>query len=286
MSNWTKIFIILLSAASIFLSAAVVVFVGSTRNYKGDFDTQAQAIRNLENEVSDNGRRMEEKNFMFEEKEKRYVARIAQLESEMQQLIEDKRTAETKLNEATAKVNAWSGTVAGFETTIANLNKSLELTENQLTDLRAKGIKDDAKLTELQAELYEKIVMMKQLSSDLRSLREQKKSIEDRLNSLSGSSVDFSPKSVTTTPDRAMPARTALAGGAIKGRITDVGQSVITMDVGSADGVQVGTVFYVIRGDMFICNVRVTNVDTNVCAGTSYRTTVQPRAGDSVSTKL
>lgn len=286
MSNWTKIFIILLSAAAIFLSAAVTVFVGSTENYKAEFATQTDRIRNLERDASDFYQTMEEKTFLVKELEKKYVARIAQIESEMQNLIEDKRTAETKLNEATAKVSAWSGTVAGFETTIANLNQTLILTETQLKDLRSKGIKDDSKLAELEGRLYEKIVQMKQLDSDLRNLREQKKSIEDRLASLTGTGVDHSRRAVTTTRNKAMPARRIPAGSAVKGQIIGIGESLVTMNVGSSDGVTPGTVFYVIRGDMFICNIRVTDVDINECAGTSYRNTVQPKIGDSVSTKL
>lgn len=286
MSNWTKIFIILLSVASIFLSAVVVAFVGSTQNYKADFDTQDQEVSRLRINEADFYQRMEEKNFQMKEEEKRHIARIARLDSEMQNLIEDKRTAETKLNEATSKVNAWSGTVAGFETTIANLNQSLKLTETQLKELREKGIKSDAKLAELETQLYEKIVQMKQLASDLRNLREQKKSIEDRLNAIAAPNNDYSKRTVTATYDKAMPARGIPAGSAIKGQIIDVGNALVTMNVGSADGVKLGTVFYVIRGDMFICNIKVTNVDINVCAGTSYRKTVQPRTGDSVSTKL
>lgn len=287
MSNWTKIFIILLSVASIFLSAAVIAFVGSTQNYKADFDTQSQEVSNLRSNEAGFYQRMEAKNFQMKELEKRYAATIARLEGEMQSLGADKRTAETERNEAISKVNAWSGTVAGFETTIANLNQSLELAESQLKDLRKKDIESDAKLAGLESQLYEKIVQMKQLGADLRNLREQKKSIEDRLNSLAGTDGGYTSPGVTTTREKVTVAPTTLpVGAAIKGQIIDVGDSLVTMNVGSADGVKPGTVFYVIRGDMFICNIKVTNVDVNVCAGTTYRKTVQPRTGDSISTKL
>ena len=45
-------------------------------------------------------------------------------------------------------------------------------------------------------------------------------------------------------------------------------------------------VFHVTRGDEFICDVIVTDVDTNKAAGVLELKLGQPKIGDTVSTKL
>ncbi len=286
MSNLTKIFIVLLSLSSIFLCGAMITYVGTTQNYKAEADELKGRNQSLETNAAEFGQRMEEKNFQMKEIEKQNNTRISQLERELQDLVVDKRTAETQRDEYEAKVAAWGGTVAGFETTIENLNKTLELSKNELKTLRAKNIKSDSELNELEMQLYEKIVFMEQLEADLRNLREQKKAIEDRLSSLAGRGVDVSEDTVTVVPGRAKPAPVVPVGAALKGLITEVGQSLVSIGLGSADGVRPGMIFYVVRGDMFICNVRVTDVDVNKSAGVLQLVTAQPKVGDSVSTEL
>ncbi|MBW8036672.1 MAG: hypothetical protein FVQ79_13870 [Planctomycetes bacterium] len=286
MSNLTKIFIVLLSLSSIFLCGAMITFVGTTQNYKAVADDLVVLNESLETNAAVYHQRTEAKNFQMKKVTEAYAARISQLEFEMGNLTVEKRTAETLRDEYAAKVASWGGTFAGFETTIKNLNKTVELSKNELKNMRDKNIKSDSQLNELGMELYEKIVLMEQLEADLRNLREQKKSIEDRLNGLVGKGFDVSKNTVTATVSRARPAPVIPAGAPLKGLITEVAESLVTVGLGSADGVRVGMIFYVIRGDIFVCNVKVTDVDVNKSAGVLQLKVFQPKVGDSVSTEL
>lgn len=287
MSKLTKMFIVGLSLCSIFMCGAMITYVGTTGNCKADNDNLRSHNRNLEAVAADSHQMLEAKNFQMKEREKQYAARISQLEGELQSLTVDKRTAETLRDEYEAKVASWGGIVAGFETTIKNLNATLDLSKNELKTMRDKNIKSDAQMNELDMQLYEKIVLMDQLEADLRNLREQKKSIEDRLNNFSGKAFAVSKNTNTfSSGRRANPAPVIPAGAGLKGLITEVSESLVSIGLGSADGVRPGMVFYVIRGDMFICNVRITDVDVNKSAGVLQLRTAQPRVGDSVSTEL
>lgn len=290
MSNLTKIFIVLLSLSSIFLCGAMITYVGNTQNYKADAEDLKVRNRDLMAEVSHFHLMAEEKSSQVVAREKQDAARISQLEGELQNVRIEKRTAETKRDEYQAKVAAWEGIIAGFETTIKNLNSTLELSKNELKIMRDKNLKSDTQLNELDMQLYEKIVLMDQLEADLRNLREQKRSIEDRLARLAGGEFDVSNATNNTVTvaatGRAMPAPVIPVGSALKGLITEVGESLVSIGLGSADGVRVGTIFYVIRGDRFVCNVRVTDVDVNKCAGVLQLKAFQPIIGDSVSTEL
>lgn len=276
----------MLSLSSIFLCGAMVTYVGNTQNYKKDAEDMRSLNQTLTTELAGLYQMLEAKDFQATEQDKKKDATITQLLAQLQDLRIDKRTAETQRDEYEARVAAWGTTVAGFETTIENLNKILELSKNELKILRDKSIKGDAKLNELDMQLYEKIVLMEQLEAELRNISEQKTAIEDRLSGLAAGPEDVSGNIVTVIPNKATPAPVIPAGAALKGLITGVGESMVSVGLGSADGVKPGMSFYVIRGDMFICTLKVTDVEVDKCVGTLQLVTAQPKIGDSVSTEL
>ena len=82
------------------------------------------------------------------------------------------------------------------------------------------------------------------------------------------------------------PVQPVSNGAPLNGLIAEVGESLVTISIGADDGVSRGMVFHVTRGDEFICDVVITNVDTNKAAGVLELKLKQPRIGDNVSTKL
>jgi hypothetical protein len=90
---------------------------------------------------------------------------------------------------------------------------------------------------------------------------------------------------VTQISDKARPAGTPISSD-IQGLIMEIDQSLVTLSVGSADGVQKGMTFHVVRGSEFLCNVVVTDVDINKSAGILEMVQQQPKIGDTVATKL
>ena len=64
----------------------------------------------------------------------------------------------------------------------------------------------------------------------------------------------------------------------------DPQSNLVTISIGSADGVRQGMVFHVTRGDTFVCNLRITDVDSEISAGTMEIVVSQPRRGDRIST--
>ena len=62
--------------------------------------------------------------------------------------------------------------------------------------------------------------------------------------------------------------------------------SLATISLGSADGVRDGMKFHVTRGDQFICDVLIVDVDTERSVGVLELVQQAPRVGDSASTNL
>ena len=75
-----------------------------------------------------------------------------------------------------------------------------------------------------------------------------------------------------------------MTGTALQGAVTAVDGSLITLSIGSADGVAKDMIFHIIRNDTFICDVKISDVDTETAAGTTQLVQQQPKVGDIAST--
>jgi len=175
--------------------------------------------------------------------------------------------------------------MTGFEQSVASMLDSLNLTRDQLEKARSQNIKDQKDLNQITADLYERIVELQRLEADRRRILEQKTDLEKQVAQLStgGSTTVSAP--VTQVPDMAKPAPRASAIS-INGLISEINESLVTLSVGTADGVEKGMVFHITRGSEFLCDVMVTDVDVNKCAGVLEMVQQRPQVGDTASTKL
>lgn len=287
MSPFTKILIVLMSLFSIWLCASVVTYVGTANNYRVMFDEEKSLNNTFVSENISLQRRFNEKMALMKDLEAKLNDRIQLLEDEKSKLdVELKNCRRTSLDYQ-SRVNSWAGVLMSFERTIANLEQSLNLTQEQLSNAHAENIKDRKELNEITASLYEKIVQMQSLETDRRRLLEAKLSLEEQINQLLGpydEVVSFEP--VTPERDIARPATAIGAGADLKGLITEVGKSLVSISLGSDDGVKNNMVFQVFRGDEFICRIVVTNVDTSKAAGVLELVQQRPIIGDYVTTRL
>lgn len=287
MSFFTKILIVLMSLLSIFLCGAVVTYVGSVNNYRTMFDEQKSLNNSLVSENASVQRRFNEKMALMKDLEAKLNDRIQLLEDEKSKLDVELKNARRTSLDYQSRVNSWAGVLTSFEKTIANLEQSLNLTQEQLSNAHTDNIKDRKELNEITASLYEKIVQMQALEADRRRLLEAKLDLEERISQLlgpEGEEVGFEP--VTPEHDVARPAAAIGAGADLKGLITEVGKSLVSISLGSDDGVKKNMVFQVFRGDEFICQIVVTNVDTSKAAGVLELVQDSPRVGDFVTTRL
>lgn len=287
MSFFTKILIVLLSLFSLWLCASVATYVGTVNNYRVMYDEQKSLNNSLVSENTSLKRRFNEKMAMTKELEAKLNDRIQLLEDEKSKLDVELKNARRTSLEYQGRVNSWAGVLTSFEKTIANLEQSLNLTQEQLNNAHAGNIQDRKELNEITASLYEKIVQMQALEADRRRLLEAKLSLEEQINRLSGpdaEAVSFEP----VTPQRglARPAAPVPGRVALQGLITEVSKSLVSISLGSEDGVKKNMVLQVYRGNEFICNLVVTNVDTSKSAGVLELVQQNPIVGDYVTTRL
>ncbi|RKY08760.1 MAG: hypothetical protein DRP56_03600 [Planctomycetota bacterium] len=284
MSILTKILAVLLSVFSLLLAGMVVTFVGNTNNYKQWYEEEKNLTTILQAELTTKDEQYNVQVKKIDEIKQQENQELQSLRADKNQLASDLRKAERLAQQYQGQAESWKGVMTGFEQSVRNLQASLSQTQTQLDHARTQGVKDQKELNQITADLYEKIVQLQSLEAERRRLLEQKKELENRVTTGGLSAKEIIP--VTPLNRTASPATTAPAGTDVKGLVVEVQQNLITLSVGSADGVKENMVFHITRGDRFLCDVVVTNVDINRCAGVLDLIQQSPQVGDTASTEL
>jgi hypothetical protein len=96
------------------------------------------------------------------------------------------------------------------------------------------------------------------------------------------------PALVTPEKGKARPAAPPARDIELKGLVAavDLKNSLASISLGKADNVKEGMKFYVTRGDEFICEILIIDIDAEQAVGILERVQQQPRVGDNVSTNL
>ena len=81
-------------------------------------------------------------------------------------------------------------------------------------------------------------------------------------------------------------ALTPVAASPIRGEIIEIAGNILTISVGSADGVTKDMVFVVYRGGQYIGDLRVGMVDPNRSAGRLIQSAMAPKVGDEATDAL
>ncbi len=289
MSTLTKVLIVLLSLFSIFLCGTVVTYVGNANNYKALYDKSQGDLTVLAAEKAFAQRQYNEQVEVVGDLKKEFNERVQLLEDEAGKLMADLRNAERASLQYQKRADSWQGILTGSEQTIGNLVVSLEAVRQELDKIRADDIEESKEFNELTDRLYETMVQLLVLQADKRRLLEEKSGLEEQLNLAAGGRaavVRATENVVTPVKGSVRPAVFMPETIDLKGLVTEVNESLVSVSIGSADGVKMDMRFHVTRGDEFICDVVITDVDTNMAAGVLDLKLGQPIIGDTVSTKL
>lgn len=130
------------------------------------------------------------------------------------------------------------------------------------------------------------------LEAEKKRLIEEKTELQNRLDQLLRpvGKVAAAPVPVTPQAGNVKPAEPTPAAGNInlKGLVTkvDMKNSLAAISIGKLDGVREGMKFYVTRGDEFICNILIIDIDSRESVGVIELQQQQPKVGDNVSSNL
>lgn len=288
MSTLTKVLVVLVSLIAIFLCGMVVTYVANSSNYKALYEQQNSARQIAEADRASAMKQYDEQLQAVKKMKDDYNDRIQRLEDAKAQLESNLRTAERESAKHLARADSWQGILTGMEQSLANLEASLSTAQKELDSLRTDRTQEKKELNEVTAQLYETIVQMQALSADKRRLMEENTSLEGQLQKAAGgkAAVTSAGGNVVTREKNAAIGVGRTSDVSLSGLITEIGESLVSVSIGSADGVKDNMVFHVTRGDEFICDIVITDVDVNKAAGVLELKLREPRVGDTISTKL
>jgi chromosome segregation ATPase len=280
---------VLLTLSSLFLCGIVVTYVASSENYRAAYENKDQELKvstsMFKSRESDFNTKLAENQRKIDE----LTASRTQLEAEKAQIAADLATAQRNAYASQERLSNLAGVVGGLNQTISSMDQSLKLSREELGKLRNDQVKDKKNLNEVSAALNEKTVQLEAVEAERRRLLEQKTMLEQQIAKLMGQGTQtVTANAVTPETDNVKIASPSNMAVSMQGKISEMNakSGLVTLSIGSADGVQVGTRFHVVRGDKFICDVVVTNVDTETSAGVLELVRQQPQAGDLASTSL
>jgi len=279
LSTLTKILIVLLALFSLFLCGTVVTYIGTAKNYKEAYEKSQKDVASLRQTSTSYKEQLEEKNRQMQALTDKLDAEVASLKAEKTKTEQALKDAERNKAALDEKVQTLTAAALKFEGTVGSMQESLTNTREELDKARAESIKLSKNLNEVTASLEEKMAQLESLNTEKKRLLEEKAGIESKISGRTGT---YEP--ITTVPDSATEAIGAYGSSPLQGKLTAVEGSLATLSIGTADGVEKGMIFHITRNDAFICDIKITEVDSEVSAGTLQLVQQQPQAGDIAST--
>jgi chromosome segregation ATPase len=302
LSTLTKVLIVLLTVFSLFLCGTVVTYVANADNQKKKADGLQQQLQSA--------RQRQQSAIASEEQQKQ---ESEALKADMGKQLNDLNTLRTQLEaqidglkrENGQLVQKLTDMAAVVETANATASHQTELFQNsqqEVQSLRAEQTNRNKELQETTQALMERMAVLTDLEKRNRQLIEEKQGLETQLTQVlqQYGRAPLRPQTVTTPRTTAQPIQRASSQQLtqapqaqtrpinLNGRITqvDLKNKVAAISIGAAAGVRGDMKFHVTRGDRFVCDILIFDVDPEKAIGTLDLVQVEPQPGDSVTTNL
>ncbi len=290
MSTLTKILIILLTVASIFLCGIVVTYVANAENYKEKYKGQQRALSVAEENAENLQGQLKEKIDENDRQKKQLNDKIAAHENNLTVLNGNIQTIEREKSELMLRVDNFGSYVEAFTETNTSQQNLLKGTLDELDKAKTNLVKREKEIKELTAYLDEKMAIIEILEADKKRLIEQKAELQTSLDKflLASGRQAGEPEPVTQKITAIKTVTSPAETIDLKGLVTEVDlkNSAAGISLGKADGVKIGMIFHVTRGDEFIRDILIIDVDEKEAVGVLQLGDQDPKIGDTVATNF
>jgi len=295
LSTLTKVLIILLTVASIFLCGIVVTYVGNAVDYKKENDGLKSRLGAAKQNEDNANRQFNELKSQTDADKVRLGSEIDAMKQQVATLTAQLKQVEIAKENALRDVNSWAGIVQEYKASNDEQRKMMADAQTLAAQTEADFIKEQAKHKETTDALVDKLAIIAVLEDKTKALIEEKTSLQNQIDQYlrQFGKVAAAPVSVTTTREKARVAIAPVTEDiALKGTITEVNikDLLAGISIGSADGVKEGMRFHTTRGNKFICDIVVLDVEPDKAVGwlelLQGQPQNQPIVGDNISTNL
>lgn len=286
MSTLSKVFVVLVSALSIFLCGAVVSFVARSEDWKAAYQSQmtiAEAAQ-VYAETSEEARRRDiaryqEENRVLKETMQAYLDRISQLVRDFESQSRGRAESEQKAASAVSLSQAVQQSNQSLHEAQQALQKDLEESFRIQTTAEARTISLNQQLNNQRALVAQLDSKLRVQDENLHELENENERLRQRLQTMTVASNEFRPGK-----DPVSLAPIAPTGVPIRGEVLDVEDELASISTGSASGVREGTRFHIVRGGRLLGSLEIQMVEPNKAAGRLYDLLGTVVPGDAVTT--
>lgn len=299
MSTLTKVLVVLLTVFSIFLCGIVVTYVAHAENQRGranDLDRQLQSARQRRDAAIASEEEHKKEVEALKADLGKQVADLNVLKGQLDAQIDGLKRENAQLVQ---KLTDMAAVVATANETLAKVRDQSAVAEQEVKNLRADQADRSKELEETTQALMERTAVIADLQRKSRQLIEEKQGLETQLNQVlqQYGKAPARPRVVTAQRSIAQPVQpqtptpvmqTATKDIGLNGRVTqvDMKNHVAAISIGSAAGVREEMKFHVTRGDRYICDILIFDVDAEKAIGVLDLIQTEPQAGDLVATNL
>jgi myosin heavy subunit len=299
LSTLTKVLIVLLTVFSLFLSGIVVTYVANAENHRKTA-TETKRLLDAAKQTRDNAVRVsEEKKAEVEAVKTDLNAKMADRDTQITRLAGELNNEKRLNSELQQRLMSMDDRVATANGTAKQQASLHEAAQQKVEALEADRINREKELAETSQTLLEKMTIIAQLNDQVRQLTQENQDLGTRINQYLvqyGKIAAQPPTTVVqgTAAARPVPPMAAVVGStkniALNGQVTrvDARNRLVAISIGAAAGVRQNMTFHIIRGEQFVADIQIMEVQPDQSVGvlSVVKQGMQPQVGDKVATNL
>jgi hypothetical protein len=291
LSTLTKVLIVLLTVFSIFLCGIVVTYVANAENQReraDGLDRNYRSAKRLQEDAQSDARKAQDET---EQTRRVLEAQMNAVQVALSDLQANFDAVKRENAQLVQRVTDMGASVEQANALQASQMQQAQVAQQDVVALRSDQTRLDTELKETNQMLIEKMAVVAQLEAKNMQLIEANQELETQLNQYLRQSgrAAVTPQPVTPTRAIVQPAAPTTAKDiGLNGRVTavDMKNALAEISIGAAAGVKPDMNFHVIRGQQFVCDILILDVDADKAVGILKRVQGAPQRGDVCATNL
>jgi hypothetical protein len=288
LSTLTKVLIVLQVVVGLVLCGLVVTYVSTADNYKQLYEAENSKAKQADQAKNNAQDELEKFKADKDQEFALLTKQIAVLKDNISKLTNDLAVSERTRAQLGNDLLAKDATIQTANTLANQQTELYAKAKEQLDAIRADQVKKDGQLREINDALIEKMGILTTQTEQINRLTDEKTELLAKLQeSLRQFNKAFVPP-IPTQPQPMVQARPLAKDIDLKGVVTkvDLEHKLAEISIGSSHGVRQDMKLYVTRGDQFVCNILVLEVEADKTVGILDLVQTTPLAGDVVSSNL
>ncbi len=286
MSILTKVFVVILAVASMVSTTAVVSITARTTHWKKNSDKYEQQLAIADTTIRNQNAATAAQIATLRDSINAYDRQAAALRQGLGRAREDVNSTRIELKQAVGDRDSAEAMNRGLlaqlsvsENNAEEYRKQRDGLEGRNMDLEKRNLDLNERINEETAQIAVLLQQSRQYEQQLNILKRENEVLSRQARAAATGTQLEDPEGAGLAQVTAV---TPISGAAIRGRVLAIDGDIVTVSVGSADGVKNDMVFVIYRESQYIGDIKISAVEPNQSAGRLTRSTVTPAVSDDI----